>query len=199
MLSQKYVIRLLQRLIFAIEWHDCASNTLLLLIKRLLLGDALATIIYPFCRDKNLVLSESQHPSQDLHLILVFIVQINDTDWNAVFKIKITIVRKYNSIMAICRRSWSLFPLNIVAVLPHSVAPLPHSVAPLRHFALYPHTLTHHTRTFRRTIPTTSCRTTSAHSDAPNPHTSSHRTTWYSCKTGFSYETRFSCKSGYSL
>ena len=43
-LSQKYVIRLLQRLIFAIEWHHCASNIFLLLIKRLLLGDALATI-----------------------------------------------------------------------------------------------------------------------------------------------------------
>ena len=52
-----YVIRLLQRLIFAIEWHHCESN--ILLIKIILLGDALATItdtMSHFCSEKNLVL-----------------------------------------------------------------------------------------------------------------------------------------------
>ena len=98
--------------------------------------------------------------------------------------------------MSICRRSWSPFRRHSVALLPHYVAPLPHSVAPFRHFALYPHTLKHRSRIFRRAMPTTFCRTTSAHFDAPNPHISLHRTTWYSCKTGFSYETGFSCKNG---
>ena len=82
-LSKKYVIRLLQRLVFVIEWHHCASNIFLLLIKRLLLGYALATVrdtMDPFCSDKNLVLSVSQHLIQNLHLISVFIVQINATD-----------------------------------------------------------------------------------------------------------------------
>ena len=98
-LLQKDVIRLLQRFIFAIEWHHCASNILLLLIKRLLLGDALATITNTFdhfCSDKNLALSEWQRLSQELHLIPVFIVEINATDWNAVFLIKIKTVRKHN-------------------------------------------------------------------------------------------------------
>ena len=55
----------------------------LLLIKRLLLGDAPATItdtLEPFCSDKNLVLSKSQHLSQDLHLIPAYFVQITATD-----------------------------------------------------------------------------------------------------------------------
>ena len=92
-----------------------------------------------------------------------------------VFKIKITTVRKYNSILSICRRSWSLFRRHSVGPFPHSVAPLSLSVAPFRHFALYPHRLTHRTRTFRRTILATFCRTTSAHFGAPNLHISSHR------------------------
>ena len=59
------------------------------------------------------------------------------------------------------RRSWSPFRR--------------YSIAPFR-LALYPHTLTYRTRTFRRTMPTAFCRTTSAHFVAPNPHISSHRT-----------------------
>ena len=53
----------------------CASNIFLLLIKRLLLGDALATItdtMDRFCSAKNLVLSESKYISQDLHFNPVF-------------------------------------------------------------------------------------------------------------------------------
>ena len=115
------------------------------------------------------------------------------------FLTKITTVLKYNSILSICRRSWSPFRR-------YSVAPLPHSVAPFRHFAAYPHfdapyphisshhshhILPHHIRTFWRTKP--------AHFVASYPHISSHHTTWHSCKTGFSYETKFNCETEYSL
>ena len=88
---------------------------------------------------------------------------------------KITTVRKYNSILSICRYSWSPFSRHSVSSFSHFVASLPH----------------------RRNIP--ALRRIPRHFDAPYPHISSHRATWYNCKTGFSYETWFSCKTGYSL
>ena len=192
-LSQKYVIRLLQRLIFAIEWLQCASKHFLLLVKLLLLGDALATITYtmdPFCSDKNLVLSDSQHLSQDLHSISVFIVQINVTNWNA---IKIT--KLFANIIRSCRfvvdrgRHFVAIPLYHGSALSHHFRPQSHRSGtsqhtrtfwrtvpehfvapnPPRFAAPHQHILTHQTRTFRRTVPA---------------HYVAHRTTWYSCKRG---------------
>ena len=82
-LSQKYVTQLLQMLIFAIKWHHCALNIFFVINKATITSCAQATItdtMDPFCSDTNLILTESQHPSQDLYLIPVFIVQINATD-----------------------------------------------------------------------------------------------------------------------
>ena len=168
-----YITRLSQRLTFVIEWHHCASNIFLLLIKRLLLGDALATITDTmdlFCSDKNLVLPESQHLSQDLHLIPAFIVQINTIDWNVVFfknknhnylQILLDLVDLSSLVVAISSPFRRIIAEPVApfrtshytctlrrTVAAHFVTPYPpHCAAP------YPHILTHQVRTFRHTVP----------------------------------------------
>ena len=153
MLSQKYVIRLLPRLIFAIEWHHCASNIFLcasniflLLIKRLLLGDSLEKItdnMDPFCSDMNLVLSN--HNTQVKIYIYFQFLLYKSMPPIAVqsFKLKsqlfANIIRSCRSVVARGR--------NFVAISSHHCrTPSHHSGASqlTRTFdAPYPHILSH--------------------------------------------------------
>ena len=170
----------------------------LLLIKRLLPGDALSTItdhrfflqIYLNRNTKSrFTFNCSFYCTNQCHQLKCSFLNKNN-------KMFANIIRSFRSVVARVH--------NFTAIPSHHyrtpyIAPPPHSVTPFRHFAAYPHTsshhthhimphhirniLTHQTRPFRRTVPAHFVPTYNA----------------VQLQNGVQLRNEFSCKTGYSV